>query len=385
MIRLSNMLPIAALPFVALLAGCGGGGGGGGGGTPTTVTVNGTVESDEATPQDIEGARVVLGGKVATTDANGRYAFNNVKVTSRQTTVTVSRTVSKDQFGTVLDDNVQLTLGQTVTLDTVRLPLRANTGSVSGKVVRSTDGGALVNVLVTIGTGEGAQSGRTDDNGQFVLSGVFTGQQPYRAEASGFLASTGLVDNVIQGQTTALPQNIRLVPTTSTVTVTGHVLDEDGNPIAGATVTAGNESDDTDANGRYELTQAPVGTQILTASKDGFNASQRQLEITGDQGEVDFVLFTSNEAPPDLPFNIAGTVKDGSGNPLPGATVVALAANDRTEVGRFETGADGKFYLFVPAGSYILRAEKAGHQAVEQQTNLPSGGQIVTGLTLILN
>jgi protocatechuate 3,4-dioxygenase beta subunit len=348
------------------------------------VTVRGKVETEGTSPAPLEGARVVLGGKVTTTNDKGAFEFKDKQVTAvTRATVTVALTVSKDQYGTLLDDTVELTLGATKELETIRLPALPGTGSVAGKVVQSTDGAAVVNAKVTLGTGDYARSGRTDDNGLFQVSGVLTGEQPYRAEKTGFLPTTGVVDNVVQAQTTELPGSIRLVPSGAKVTVSGTVRDEDGNALAQATVKVGATSDQTDAQGRYDLASLSVGTQTLTASKDGFNDSAREVEVTGDQGEIDFVLFSSNEqgSLPGGPFNVTGKVVNGAGAPVAGATVTALTQGDQTEAARFVTGADGKYYLLVPAGGYTVRAEKSG-QTATQAVTLPAGGQIVTGVNL---
>jgi len=378
------LLLCAVVPPVLLIGGCGGGGGTPA--APTTVTVRGKVETEGSDPAAIAGARVVLGGKTTTTDSNGAFEFKDKVVTAvTRATVTVALSVSRDQYGTRLDDTVVLTIGATKTLETIRLPALPGTGTVSGKVVQSTDGAALVNAKVTLGTGNYAQSGRTDDNGLFQVSGVLTAEQAYRVTKTGFLPAAGVVDNVVQAQTTELPGSIKLVPSGAKATVSGTVRDEDGNALAQATVKSGTVTDQTDAQGRYELANLSAGTQTLTASKDGFNNSVREVEVTGDQGEIDFVLFSSNElgSLPTTPFNLAGRIVDGTGNPASDATVTAVKQGDQTASASFETGADGKFYLFVPPGAYTIRAEK-GAQSATKAVTLPTGGQIVTEIVLTL-
>jgi len=180
----------------------------------TTVTMRGRVETDEDQPHPLQGARVVLGGKVTTTDENGRYEFVDQQV-APLTATTVALTVSKDQYGTVLDDEVEFALGQETELDSVRLPPRPDTGSVAGQVVRSVDSGFVVNAKVTIGEGEGAQSARTGDDGKFELSGVPAGQQSYTVSQSGATTATGVIDGVVSGKTVSLPDNVKLVPASS--------------------------------------------------------------------------------------------------------------------------------------------------------------------------
>ncbi|GEM_PF-2553474 len=105
----------------------------------------------------------------------------------------------------------------------------------------------------------------------------------YEVRVSG---ATDSVGNVMENYTWTFT-------TTNIGTVTGRVLDENGNPIAGATVTADTgESTTTDDNGNFSL-DVPMGARILTISKEGYEDTS--VNATVVPGE------TTPLAPVELP------------------------------------------------------------------------------------
>lgn len=138
--------------------------------------------------------------------------------------------------------------------------------------------------------------------------------------------------------------------------ISGHVRDDDGNPLGGVTVTidpagpGANRTVTTDGDGYYLFDTNPPDDYTLTATPPaGYSPSLSPDPVTvavGDTTPVtdqDFVL----RADP----SIGGTVS-GSDGGVGGVTVV-LTDTGGTEVARAVTGSDGT-YVFpgVPAGSY---------------------------------
>ena len=82
-----------------------------------------------------------------------------------------------------------------------------------------------------------------------------------------------------------------------TGTITGQVTDAaDGRPLAGVQmVLAGtNLGTLTNANGRYIITRAPLGTQTVRAVLIGYSQANQQVNVTAGQPVVaDFQLSTS--------------------------------------------------------------------------------------------
>lgn len=123
----------------------------------------------------------------------------------------------------------------------------------------------------------------------------------------------------------------------TTYAVSGVVVSDQGEPIAGAAVhgyvyqpagsdvekasrpyyDGGQASDTTDAEGRFTL-QLPAGRGSLSVwyEKWGASASQ-EVEVSGDVSDLRFVLAT----PPPRTAVVEGRVVDASGNPVSGATV----------------------------------------------------------------
>lgn len=138
--------------------------------------------------------------------------------------------------------------------------------------------------------------------------------------------------------------------------IAGTVVDAStGNPIDGAQVSANGYSDVTDANGLYNITNVPIGTYTVTASKDGFHSSSRTdiSVITKQTTSLDFSL-----TPLPTTGNIAGIVTDAStGNPIDGANVTVADYFDITD----ETGHYN--ITNVPAGTYTVTANKDGYQS----------------------
>jgi len=77
--------------------------------------------------------------------------------------------------------------------------------------------------------------------------------------------------------------------------------------------------------------------------------------------------------PPPQPFNLAGTVKDTSGNPLLGAAVTATVRSTGTQVASTTSAATGKYGFFLPPADYTIRATLAGYQPGQVDVNLYAG------------
>src|SRR5712691_1261594 len=71
----------------------------------------------------------------------------------------------------------------------------------------------------------------------------------------------------------------------------GTVVDRQGNPIPGVTVTAGNQTAATDAKGHYEFASIPPGKYVVTAQLSGFNEGRLQINVNeGKEVRGDFAI-----------------------------------------------------------------------------------------------
>ncbi len=79
-----------------------------------------------------------------------------------------------------------------------------------------------------------------------------------------------------------------------------------GDPIQGATINANGYSASTDADGHYNITDIPVGTYTITASKTGYeNASQHNiLVVAGANTTVNFTLLVLKKPASSVPLYI---------------------------------------------------------------------------------
>jgi hypothetical protein len=92
---------------------------------------------------------------------------------------------------------------------------------------------------------------------------------------------------------------------TTTGTISGTVSDKDtGNPVAGATVSANAYSSTTNSEGKYVLSNIPVGSYTVTASKSGYLVQSRtNVQVVGSQTTTVNIQLTEVPEPepePDL-------------------------------------------------------------------------------------
>ena len=157
-----------------------------------------------------------------------------------------------------------------------------------------------------------------------------------------------LLCGLVFGSPSAFAQNSSIV--------TGIVLDEEGKPIQGASVSArgGEEFSQTvttSAEGSFELSAAPGTTILISAS--GYTSqeirisTERNLRIT----------LSKNTGNPHDPKNtetdipVSGIVLDDEGNPMLGATITV---KDRNDLGGVMADQNGRFNFSVPRGSILL-------------------------------
>ncbi|HEV7523264.1 MAG TPA: carboxypeptidase regulatory-like domain-containing protein [Candidatus Angelobacter sp.] len=134
-------------------------------------------------------------------------------------------------------------------------------------------------------------------------------------------------------------------------TVTGKVTNTAGAPISGASVSSGGTGAITGSDGGYTL-QLPGGTATLTAAFAGYQNASESVTVTSGG---------STQAPPIQiqpinPGNVTGSVVDGNGAALSGATVSAVGLSTTTT-------ANGSYALNnLPAGQTTITASLTGFQ-----------------------
>lgn len=138
---------------------------------------------------------------------------------------------------------------------------------------------------------------------------------------------------------------------TAVGTVTGKVTNVSGSPISGASVSSGGNGAITGSDGGYTL-QVPGGAYTLTAALAGYqNASESVTVKAADSTEAG-----SLQLQPLNPGNVTGTVADGNGAALAGASISAAGLSTLT-------AADGSYALSnLPSGPTTIKASLTGFQ-----------------------
>jgi hypothetical protein len=155
---------------------------------------------------------------------------------------------------------------------------------IEGFVLNNTDA-PIENATVEINTGDAVI---TDNLGWFLFKSNL-GDNNYTIKAS---------INGVQSES----QTITLNSTNSTNLVTlrlnqsglenivsGQLLDNNGKPLSGVTITIGDKTVTTDSNGNYQISGLPLGTYTVTASKEGYSFSPTQvtLDTTNTNPKID--------------------------------------------------------------------------------------------------
>lgn len=187
------------------------------------------------------------------------------------------------------------------------------------------------------------------------------------------------------------------------VTVRGRVVDEEGKPVQGATVsgernwlqqfsaTGGVFLDDaayptvaTDAKGQFKLAEVSIGSNTFNANMRGYAPAEARAEVpaAGLASELKLVL--------KRPATISGRVLNEDTQPVSGVRVTAISyqpyggsvATLPPSGFTASTGADGSFQLkkLFAEGYYHLRFENSAY-AVTEQAQVSAG---TTGMNVIL-
>jgi PKD repeat protein len=207
----------------------------------------------------------------------------------------------------------------------------------------------------------------TDSMGRFALENISpldpttAATYWYRVERSGFQSSEIL-------QMTVRPDpgvnegrdNLQLVRGYAHL-VQGRVFDPDGNPLANAlaaiTPGLGGQiyASSTDSEGRFELSNVPMGSWTMQLRRSGYRAEVRDVNVSASMDELHFTIVPASGT-----ATLAGQVLlSGTDRPVAGARVLLGNGTEATSL------ADGRFHFSgVPVGDYVLTASRSGFEPV---------------------
>ncbi len=190
--------------------------------------------------------------------------------------------------GGTADDNNVWGEGRLDAFVAVDLSPRGPTGTLAGTVTDQSTGSPIAGASVHV-VGPTDRTTFTGADGTYSLV-LPVGTYDVTASHFGYVSETASGVVVSEGATTT--QDFALTPAPSH-SVSGHVRDGDGNPLAGATVTIEGTPippATTDAGGAYSFASVPEGEYDVTASAGGCNETQTQhLVVNGDE-TLDFTL-----------------------------------------------------------------------------------------------
>jgi len=187
------------------------------------------------------------------------------------------------------------------------------TAAITGKVVAADTGRALRRARVVVGGGGRPRAASTDEQGRYQITGLPAGTYTVSGAKSGFVdgafgqrrpSGPGTSVELTDGQQ-AVSIDIKLA---RGGVVTGHVLDEQGEPLARAVVTVLRQqyvrgqkqlapagADQSDDRGQYRVFGLPPGDYFVSATAGGIEQAARQ--VMGDFGGVQQAAEASGYAP----------------------------------------------------------------------------------------
>jgi hypothetical protein len=293
-----------------------------------------------------------------------------------------------------------------------------HTGVIRGRVV-STDGRGLshaqVRALARVATTTAAGTGQTvvfqptmvtaDGDGRFEMPGLAAGSFRLSASKVGYSTPDAPVAIGFPGVNAGIPIELGEGDTRERVDITlarwgamtGHVFDELGDPLQGASVQllrvryqagrrrlvpANGRSLPTDDLGRFRISAAPPGQYIVSATIGGVASAdlpgygRSYFPGTPDAAEAQFVSLKLSEDTSSIDFSlsrtttvrVSGTMIDAAGEPSTGGSVRLTPSLRSTSVTTVQVGArilpDGRFeFPNVTPGQYIIHVDRGRKNA----------------------
>jgi len=370
---------LALALFVAVLAGCGGL-------KPPklvvpTVPVSGTVlEALLLEDKPIANAWVVINGSApAFTDTSGRFTVNVPVTDTSGTTIQVAISIAKHGYMARLIEDRYISTSGASDIGEIYLVPAPNTSSLKGRVVDKVTRRGIPNAEV-IFIGDLTIRVRTAADGSFLLSGIMpdSGNFPIQVRHPDYLTIFDLQTGrnyqtvtIRSGDENVNTVTLELYPLGTPARISGQVLNgETLEPVVNATVKLGDKQTTTDGNGNFSIPDAPTGTQTLRVEHPQFLTFNETLLVNGDPLTV--FLFAPGSLP-SLPFTISGKVTLQGETNHSGVRVEARRKRDGVVVDVAITTVEGNYVLWVPPGTYLVRASREGFVSAEREVMVRKG------------
>ena len=208
----------------------------------------------------------------------------------------------------------------------------------------------------------------TGEDGSFVIEDVEPGTLQVTARAKGYQQSIQAGVELPAGGEVEIDFALE-----EGAIIEGTVTMSDGEPVVQASINvsepvdrfsgrnAVSASGQTDIEGRYRLTESPIGPATITVYHEQGRQLQKSIEVEPGTNVVDLVL--------ERGFEISGQVVDPDGNPMHGAILGVQQVVQPGEMSfsfgvesHATSGGDGTFKLTgVKAGKYTVTATRDGY------------------------
>ena len=250
--------------------------------------------------------------------------------------------------------------------------ITADYGSISGHVLEADDLTPIPEVPVIVYYRSGSQEGvvcpiagppffdcpvafaTTDANGAFAFEDIPAGElRVYSFEQARLVEGQARIQLPAEGS-----EEVNVLISGGLGTVSGVVLDADGSPVAGAVVGGGLSLTTTDAEGRFTLSDLPVGHRLIVAVSDSIGSqASAAVDLVAEDEEIYATLILPGVG------NVVGTIYQPDGvTPVSNLEIYlwqyAAAGGEISVVASAITDSDGTYAMEdVPEGdSYTLSA-----------------------------
>lgn len=214
----------------------------------------------------------------------------------------------------------------------------------------------------------------TDAEGRFELSRLWPAWYTVSAGAPGLMSATSSPTRVDDGEPVEVELHFQ-----EGSTVSGRVASPDGRPVPGADVWISLESSltalKTQADGSFRIEGVAAGRASLMARADGYDSTQRKIDVSGGEVRADLVLEPEQEL--EL-VKVRGRVLGPDGAPVEGARV--SVSNQSVH-----SAWDGSFTLRIRfSGRHEIKAEKRGFVKGLAQFQFPQDAGLVNEIEIRL-
>jgi len=161
-------------------------------------------------------------------------------------------------------------------------------------------------------------------------------------------------------------------PLSSLCSVSGTVVDENGNPIPSVSLSCDYQRTSTDKNGRFTFNGLTPGKKNIRANPHyGYKTASATVDLQPGQ-KLDNVVIQVELAEKGE-FSLSGTVKDEQGNPVEGA-IIYLNTKRHTHRRAF-TDKDGKYrFENLKENKVQVQVWKRGYAPITKDVDLPAEG-----------